>query len=337
MSNDLDLFANAGDERPAWLTNPRVLRWETAAFGDVEVLKAIVACPDRPSGETALTEAVATAQVAGYSKPHDALARIIGRQKATISIQSSGRYSRGNPDRLFLTREGVNRLVLDSTKPEAGRLKDWLAEDVLTSIEDTGSYTASLSLTEVDLLDQLEAEVQRTMRAIAGWRQEKQRAELAEARNAELEDAAEAYRHFIEKDGTVKWANACDHLGVRRNLFGAHLRSRKITYTHEYFVTRNDVEVKRQGERHNRPYADYRHWFAFPAYEPADPEKLDGVPEHRQYDRRVTKDGMDGLRRELKRHVIGCGNCTMCSSVRLAKPKVYAEWRSPSPAKGEAS
>jgi hypothetical protein len=136
------------------------------------------------------------------------------------------------------------------------------------------------------------------------------------ARNAELEDAAEAYRHFLETDGTVKWRNACEHLGVAPNLFAAHLRARKYLYE--------------GGERHNRPYGSYAHWFTFPAYEAKDPDKrkkLERVPEHQRYDRRVTKAGMDGLLRFLKRHVVECGRCTLCQSVGRSKPAVFAAWR----------
>jgi P22_AR N-terminal domain len=150
------------------------------------------------------------------------------------------------------------------------------------------------------------------------------------ARNAELEDAAEGYAHFLEKDGTAKWANACDYLGVAPNLFGAHLRARKYTYTDEYFVEREGRQEKRQGERHNHPYAEYKHWFAFPAYDAKDPEsraKLERVPEHRQFDRRVTKAGLNGLRLVLKRHVVECGRCSMCDSVRRSKPTVFVVWR----------
>jgi hypothetical protein len=153
-----------------------------------------------------------------------------------------------------------------------------------------------------------------------------------EARNAQLEDAAEGYAHFLEKDGTAKWANACDYLGVAPNLFGAHLRARKITYTDEYMVERDGVEEKRQGERHNHPYADYKHWFAFPAYSDSkDQKKLERVPDHRRFDRRVTKAGLEGLRRVLKRHVVECGRCSMCVSVRRSKPAAYAAWRPENP------
>jgi prophage antirepressor-like protein len=327
---ELDLFAAhaaATDDRPDWLANPRVLRWVTADFGGIEALKAIVACPDHPSGEAALSEAVATAMVAGYSKPRDALSRVADRHKTRINVQNSGRYAgRGRPDRLFVTREGVNRLVLDSTKPEAARLKDWLAEDVLTAIEDTGSYTVPTRTdAEVVTLDSLELAHKQLGAALAIARQKEAENQQLVARNAVLEPMAEGYRHFLEADGTVKWANACEHLGVAPNLFGAHLRSRKILVTDEYTVIRTDGPEKRQGERHNRPYADYKHWFHFPAYN--ETEKLDRVPGHRQFDRRVTKAGMDGLLRELKRHVVNCGHCSMCESVRRNRSDVYSIWR----------
>lgn len=220
--DELTLFGQRDrDDRPDWLANPRVLRWETAGFDGVEVLKAIVECPDHPSGEAALTEAVATAMVAGYTKPRDALARVADRHKTRINVQNSGRYpGRGRPDLLFVTREGVNRLVLDSAKPEAARLKDWLAEDVMPAIEDTGSYAVPTPLTEVDLLDQLEAEARRTMRAIAGWRQEKKRAELAEARA----DVAEGELRKMRAAGglTLRVFRKTYFPDVKENEFLAH-------------------------------------------------------------------------------------------------------------------
>jgi prophage antirepressor-like protein len=217
------------------------------------------------------------------------------------------------------------RVTDSNVRAQVERFQSWVYGEVLPAIRRTGGYGQSGGLDLSDPLAELARAGEQLTRAVSLALAERRRADSAERRAAELEPLAEGYRHFLETDGTVKWANACDHLGVAPNLFGAFLRERKVLYTDEYFVTRGGREVKRFGERHNRPYHDYRAWFAFPRYEES--AELARVPEHRQHDRRVTKAGMDGLLRLLKRHVVECGRCSLCASLGKCKPTVFAAWR----------
>lgn len=245
-------------------------------------------------------------RVLGLSNPSAAIARLDDDDlSSTEVIDSMCRRQLAN----ITNESGLYGLIFLSRKDEAKRFKRWVTSEVLPALRRTGSYSG------------MPQDYPSALRALAAEVEEKQ---ALAARNAELEDAAEGYRHFIETDGTVKWRNACEHLGVAPNLFGAYLRDQKVLFT--------------GGERHNRPYAQYAHWFAFPAYEAKDPAKLERVPEAQRYDRRVTDAGMDGLRRALKRHVVGCGDCTMCKSLRLSKPDIFATWRAGTiTARGEAS
>lgn len=285
MSNELDLFASAGDG-----LNPK-------HFGIDEHGRAFV-------------EAPAFGRAMQYSSTQKALQIVDEDEKGQLLRLTPG----GQQLIWVIYEDGIWELIFRSTLPYAkaikARVKAILRELRETGVVDTRDAGIVMPTDYETALEHLLASV-------------RERKVLA-ARNAELEDAAEGYRHFIETDGTVKWRNACEHLGVAPNLFGAYLRDQKVLFT--------------GGERHNRPYAQYAHWFAFPAYEAKDPEKLERVPESQRYDRRVTDPGMDGLRRALKRHVVGCGDCTMCKSIRLAKPEIFASWRcSPLAVRGEAS
>jgi hypothetical protein len=209
--------------------------------------------------------------------------------------------------------DGIWELIFRSTLPSAKSLKARV-KSILRQLRETGVVdTREKPMTELEMAERYVATLKRV---------------------AELEPMAEGYRHFIETDGTVKWANACDHLGVAPNLFGALLREQKVTYTDTYTVERKGKTENRPGEQHNRPYSKYRHWFDFPAYSAS--ERLAAVPGHKQFDRRVTKAGMDGLLRLLKRHVVGCGDCSLCKSVEQSKPEIYASWR-PRPQLGPAA
>lgn len=62
-----------------------------------------------------------------------------GSEKVNIRIADIGPAHGGKPS-LALTEEGVYRLVFKSTKPEAERVKRWLAHDVLPALRRKGYY-----------------------------------------------------------------------------------------------------------------------------------------------------------------------------------------------------
>ena len=55
---------------------------------------------------------------------------------------------------VLVTRAGVNRLLMRSKKPEAIEIQDWITDDVMISIQDTGEYKQSKT-TEQLLIDAL--------------------------------------------------------------------------------------------------------------------------------------------------------------------------------------
>lgn len=59
----------------------------------------------------------------------------------------------GRPS-LILSRSGVNKLILNSRKPAAQRFKNWIARDVIPSIQDHGMYAHGLE----GMFDGLETE-----------------------------------------------------------------------------------------------------------------------------------------------------------------------------------
>lgn len=100
--------------------------------------------------------------IAYHVAPEQKIKLDISKANATIAPAYSGatwENTGPNPYRWFITREGANRLVLDSRVAGAQRIKHWLADDVMTSIEDTGGYVApssastSLALPNLTALD----------------------------------------------------------------------------------------------------------------------------------------------------------------------------------------
>src|SRR5574341_708429 len=109
-----------------------------------------------------------------------------------------------NPYRWFITREGANRLVLDSRVPGAQRIKRWLADDVMPSIEDTGAYipqqAPSLDIRDIASLKQLH---EAFGQALALVETERSGRLVAEAKVKELEPGAAQAETYAEADGLI--------------------------------------------------------------------------------------------------------------------------------------
>ncbi|MFI6496882.1 phage antirepressor KilAC domain-containing protein [Nonomuraea typhae] len=156
-----------------------------------------------------------------HSNPSKALADWTDpKQRISLDVRGANSLTgregirRGNPNRAFVAREGANRLLIKSKAPGADRVHRWLADDVMPSIEDTGSYIApnadvtSLDLNDLGALEKLNLAFGH---AIAAAKQERSGRLKAEARVAELEPAAAQAETYAEADGlTTKRAFARD-------------------------------------------------------------------------------------------------------------------------------
>ncbi|MEU4836560.1 phage antirepressor KilAC domain-containing protein, partial [Streptosporangium sp. NPDC023615] len=150
---------------------------------------------------------------------------------------------RGNPNKLFITREAVNRLILDSRVPGAVRLKAWLADDVMPAIEDTGTYTApgatavrepaalpvrmpDLSTPEgqLEVLDAWRASVVQTMQL------SRQNRELVARADADAPKVA-AHDRFLQADGARLIREVAKVFGWREGDLRAFLVERKVLFT----------------------------------------------------------------------------------------------------------
>ncbi|GAA3417588.1 phage antirepressor KilAC domain-containing protein [Streptosporangium vulgare] len=118
--------------------------WDVAHFDGHPVLTATV-------NGTTYVESVGLCGVLLHSNPRKAVADwTTPAQRITLNVREAGSVlpgygtsrAGGNPNRTFLTREGANRLLMKSKAPGANRVHEWLADDVMPSIDDKGSYTA---------------------------------------------------------------------------------------------------------------------------------------------------------------------------------------------------
>lgn len=100
--------------------------------------------------------------ILGYKNGRDAVGSLPERMRGSVAISDG---TPGNPNRATVNESGLYRLVMRSTKPDAERFQDWVAEDVLPAIRRTGGYQvaaitprqlAELVIVESDRADRAE-------------------------------------------------------------------------------------------------------------------------------------------------------------------------------------
>lgn len=77
-------------------------------------------------------------RILGITKHEQALGRLDADERGTCPIGTPG----GNQSMIIASEPGLYRLIFRSSKPEAERLKRWLAHDVLPALRKTGRFDA---------------------------------------------------------------------------------------------------------------------------------------------------------------------------------------------------
>lgn len=90
-------------------------------------------------------------QALEIANPHNVVARIDGRYLRQAEVADAvGRMRSTN----VINESGLYKLVLRSDKPEAEKFQDWITDDVIPQIRETGAY-APKALDDISLMRQM--------------------------------------------------------------------------------------------------------------------------------------------------------------------------------------
>ena len=91
------------------------------------------------------------AKALGYANPSKALQdNVSGKYNQQLDLGKPGK----NPN--FISEPGLYQLIMRSNLPAAEKFQDWVFEEVLPSIRETGSYTHQRAITSPSSFDALE-------------------------------------------------------------------------------------------------------------------------------------------------------------------------------------
>ncbi|SRX93607.1 prophage antirepressor [Alicyclobacillus acidocaldarius subsp. acidocaldarius Tc-4-1] [Mycobacterium shimoidei] len=200
-------------------------------------------------------------EAVGISKYRDALAQLDGDERVSVVVDTPG-----GPQRMSaVTEAGLWSLLLISRSPKVRPFKRWLTHEVLPGIRKTGRYDSSIALPDRKTLAQWVVEAET-------------RAEVAEAKVAELEPKAQFYDELMESDGTYSMLAASKILGWGRNVMMRELRRMGVL----------------QGNR--LPYQRYAHHFKVVPGTYVHPKTGEQIPTATTF---VRPSGLEFLRKKL--------------------------------------
>lgn len=200
----------------------------------------------------------------GYQRPADAVSDHC-KGVVVLPTPSAG----GIQDTKFIPESDVYRLIMRSKLPGAVRFQDWVMEEVLPAIRQTGGYNLPQTLPEAL---RLAADLAEKNEALA-------------LENAELRPKAEFHDAVTASDDVTQLATACQVLGLPfgRNTLFQRLRNRGVLLS--------------GGDRHNLPKQRYIEQGLFTVKESKYLDEEKQV--HVRFTTYVTQKGMAWLGREF--------------------------------------
>lgn len=168
--------------------------------------------------------------VLGYSNGRMAVGNLPERMKGSVTILDG---TPGNPNRAIVSEPGVYRLAMRSNLPEAEAFQDWIAEDVVPSIRQTGSYGTPA----IPDMTTPTGRLQILNMAMAA----EQRALAAEEKIAELEPEAARARRTMDAHGMSLVGTVAKRFGIKEKAL------REFLFAEQLLI--------RSGSRRNEPYA----------------------------------------------------------------------------------
>lgn len=180
--------------------------------------------------------------VLGVANAADAIGRIPERMKGVGNYDTPG----GRQRMSVINLPGAIRLIMRSNKPWAERFQDWLAEDVVPSVMETGHYSTVETAPAIP-------DVSTPAGVLAMAEMFAKTAQQLVTTTAELEAAkpkAESFDALMSSEGHLNMNEVAKTLGVGRTRLYEFLRSERIL-----------IDNPGRKDQHNVPYQAYMRYF----------------------------------------------------------------------------
>lgn len=190
-------------------------------------------------------------KILGIADPKQAIERLDDDERRGYDIPTGG----GIQFMSCITEAGLYRLLFTSRKPEAERIKRWIAHDVLPSIRKTGSYAIALTPAQQILMI--------AQHMVDLEQQAKQTQLVLEVQNNRL-DKVEARQDVVDHFYTViAWANLAKRHPNKSDCQKIGRWASKYSKSHNY----NIGQVKHELHGHINSYHEdvlklaFEYWF----------------------------------------------------------------------------
>lgn len=207
-------------------------------------------------------------KILGYTKLDSMYRRLSEKHKIKVNPQNAQSLENSgfpqidtfqlepNPNvktMVIISESGLYKAIMGSTTPDAERFQDWVVEEVLPQIRQTGGYIPiNKEDDEQELLAKAFLIAQKTI---------EKKEQLLQQANKTIEEQkplVELAKDFIDNDGFTSVDDFAKNLAIKglgRNNMYKYLRENKILRTDEY---ENPMTLKKaKGENHHKPYSKF--------------------------------------------------------------------------------
>lgn len=97
---------------------------------------------------------VDVARALGFQNPSNAV-KVHCKPNKTVKHRMDNRLSNGNYEIIFIEESNFYRLVIKSTLPAAEKFQDWVVEEVLPSLRQTGKYEINEEVDRIEVIKEV--------------------------------------------------------------------------------------------------------------------------------------------------------------------------------------
>ena len=191
------------------------------------------------------------AKALGYARPENAVATHCRHTlKRGIGVRTGVRVD-GSPviqtvDMLVIPEGDIYRLIMKSQLPSAEKFEEWVCDEILPTLRETGTYTVPRKQDSY----MIENPIDRAKR----WIEEQEEKNRLAEKVDELSPKAEMFTKFLDSQFLVNFRDAAKEIGISQSQFTGWLKDNGYVYANSAGELRPMEQYMQSGLFEVKPY-----------------------------------------------------------------------------------
>lgn len=190
------------------------------------------------------------ARALGYSNTRDAILRhckgVVKHDTVVRKANQNGTKIEQTVEMAYITEGDIYRLIMKSQLPSAEKFEEWVCDEILPTLRETGTYTVPRKQDSY----MIENPIDRAKRWIEEQEEKNRLAEKVE----ELSPKAEMFTKFLDSQFLVNFRDAAKEIGISQSQFTGWLKDNGYVYANSAGELRPMEQYMQSGLFEVKPY-----------------------------------------------------------------------------------